>query len=123
MIAGGLALAIPSNTVRSFIRHASRRPRHGIAVLPVRLRGAGSERRALLVTDVREGSPAAAASLLPGDLLTSAGERRLRAPEDLEEALDAAGTSVRLEFLRGDVRRARAVTVLLPGPASLSEAA
>jgi serine protease Do len=118
MIAGGLALAVPSNTVQSFLRHAAARPRLGLAVRPVRLRGPAPERRALLVTDVQDGSAAAAASLLPGDLLTEAGGRALRTPADLEEALDRAAAKLRLTFLRGDLNRSRAVTVALPAPAA-----
>src|SRR5687768_10537262 len=48
------------------------------------------ERGGLLVRSVEEGSPAALAGLLVGDLLTRAGDRDLASVDDLHEALDAA---------------------------------
>src|SRR5579871_3064239 len=99
MIAGGLALAIPSRTVSRFLlKPASDRPRLGVTLRPVPFRlGVG-----LLVLEVFPDSAAQRASLLPGDLLTGAAGRRLGSAEDLEDALDSSGgRQIEIEFQRG----------------------
>ena len=61
------------------------------------------ERDGLLVRSVEDGSPAARAGLLVGDLLTAAGGTELESVDDLHDALDAAresGTLV-LHLVRG----------------------
>jgi serine protease Do len=102
MIAGGLALAIPSRSVMEFLaRPAGAPPRLGVTVRPVRLEG-GSENLALLVLEIAPQSAADRASLLPGDVLISAGKRQFRSADDLEDALQAsAGGRLEIEFRRG----------------------
>jgi S1-C subfamily serine protease len=61
-------------------------------------------RDGLLVRAVVDGSPAAAAGLRQGDLLVAAGDRALRTPDDLHEALEALtgdGASLVLTVVRG----------------------
>jgi serine protease Do len=85
------------------------RRRLGVAIAPrevaARLRAAVglAARDGLLVRAVEDGSPAATAGIQRGDLLVKAGERDLSVPDDLFDALDAAGAvdSVLLGVVRG----------------------
>ena len=101
VVAGGLALAIPSERVVRFLERGSR-PTLGIAIRPVE--------EGLLVLQVNPNSAAERASLMSGDLLLGL------TTDDLSEALDeAAGSVLRLRFRRGS-RREREVSVAVPGP-------
>jgi serine protease Do len=117
MVAGRLALAIASNEVARFLRGESGAEslRLGVSVMPVRLpRSTGGRKFALVLAAVEPGTPAARASLLPGDILLGTEEKRFTSVRDLAEALqgDVAGL-LRLEFLRGDYERVRRVSVQL----------
>ena len=111
MIAGGgLALAVPSNAVADFLRRGANRPALGITVRPVPLDD--RESFALLVLEVAARGPAAAASILLGDLLVGANGKRFQSVDDLADAIDsAAGGVLTLQFARGDHRRVREVVV------------
>jgi serine protease Do len=86
------------------------RPRLGVAVAPPHvarsLRAAVGleERQGLLVRDVQEGSPAAAAGLRKGDLLVAAEGQEIGTVDDLHAAVDrcARGASLALGVVRGD---------------------
>ena len=95
VVAGGLGLAIPSNAVGRFLSRAT----IGVVIQPV----AGG----LLILHVTPGSPADAASLLIGDLLTG------QSVEGLHEAIEQSGGVLTLQFLRGDRRIQRKTTVRL----------
>ncbi len=112
MIARGLALAVPSNTVRDFLTRGAT-PALGVALRPVPVEFDRARSLGLLVLEVEPASAASAASILPGDLLLGAGGRRFASPDDLAEALRGGGPVLRLDFLRGDRRRARQVSVQL----------
>lgn len=127
MVARGLALAIPSNAVRDFLAGAAparspvgRTDRWlGVAVRPVRVpRGASRKGEfGLLLLDVEDGSPAAAASLLPGDILLGVEGEPFASVNDLAETLQNHESQlVRLEFLRGNYQTIRRVTVRLGQP-------
>jgi serine protease Do len=94
MVAGGVGLAIPSNTVADFMGTGGETARLGVVVRPV---SAG-----LLVLEVERGSRAAAASLEPGDVLVGAEGRRFQYLDDLGEALENARGRVRLQFVRNN---------------------
>ena len=124
MVAGGLALAIPSNSVREFLTQdfsAESRPESwlGVTLRPVQLPRPGATadfHRAvgLLLLEVEPESPASAASLLPGDILLGTSESAFDSTMDLSRALQGTGSRLlRLEFLRGDYSRIRRVTVQL----------
>lgn len=114
MIAGGLALAIPSNTVAEFLRRGSGSVRLGVVIQPVPVDSAGQPLLGLLVLKVEPDSAAAAASLLIGDLLVGVSGRAFRSAEDLSDALEASnGGVLSLDFLRGERRNVRQVTVRL----------
>ena len=113
MIAGGLALAVPSNTVAEFHQKGPRTTRLGVVLRPVPVRFDGQDRVGLMLLDVLSQSPAAACSLLPGDILLGAGGRWFSGPEDLADWLDEASSTIRLMFLRGDRSRLREATAAL----------
>src|SRR5438067_8336366 len=71
MVAGGLALAIPSNAVTQFLSAGSLDGWLGVTVHPARIPRSGRrvEALGLVLLEVEPGSPAALASLLPGDIL------------------------------------------------------
>ena len=109
MVAGGVAIAVPANTVERFL--SGDMPGAGfigisgrVIPLPPAIAASFQARDGggLLVTDVAPGSPALAAGLIPGDVIVridrvrggadavARGLRRLR-----------PGRSLHLEFLRG----------------------
>jgi serine protease Do len=116
MVAGRLALAVPSNSVANFLRSGTSDAGLGVVVQPVRVPGDRGRREAfgLLVSEVEPESPAAAASLMVGDILLGTEVKKFGSVGDLARALDGAGLRLlRLEFLRGDYTRVRRVTVQL----------
>ena len=83
MIAGRLALAIPSNVVRDFLSTGPSDAWLGVTVHPVRIprrkaAGASVQAFGLLLCEVEPHSPASSASLLPGDILLGYRRRNLR---------------------------------------------
>ena len=128
MVAGTLALAIPSNTVLDFLSAGPLDAWLGVTVHAVkvpRARAAGGNKHSfgLVLLEVDPSSPASSASLLPGDILLGTEGKAFSSLGDLSQALQGKGPRlVRLEFLRGDYSRIRRVTVQLGNPrASSSE--
>lgn len=117
MVAGRLALAIPSNDVLQFLIGDSGGHWLGVSVQPVRLPKPSESRNGLLVVGIDPGSPAAQASLLPGDILLGTEEVPFSSPQNLAEILqNNSGGTLRLRFLRGDYWKVRRVTVSLAAP-------
>lgn len=126
MVAGRLALAIPSNAVRDFLAARPSDRRLGVTVRPAVVPRPDSRGQAfgILILEVEPASPAALASLLPGDILLGTEERPFASLEDLARALQGNGPRVlRLEFLRGDYNRTRRVTVQLGNPLAAQSSA
>ena len=114
MVAGRLALAIPSNTVSAFLQTGASAAWLGASVYPTWIPSAGKKLFGLAVLEVQEGGPAATASLSPGDILLGTEEHRFGNTADLRALLEGSfARQVRIEFLRGDYDRIRKVTVLL----------
>src|SRR5712671_1655093 len=118
MVAGTLALAIPSNTVQDFLFAGPSDAWLGVTVHPVKVPRsnslAGTHRFGLLLAEIEPHSPASFASLLPGDILLGTEEKAFTSPGDLSQALQGKGPrTLRLEFLRGDYSHVRRVTVQL----------
>ena len=114
MVAGGLALAIPSNDIAQFLANGPSHSVLGVEIRPVRIVLREENRIGLLVLEVTHGGPASMASLMIGDVLVGADDVLFRSVNDLEIALQ--GTSERvlnLLFLRGDRRNIRRVAVRL----------
>ena len=97
MIAGRLALAVPSNDVAMFLSH--NRVSLGVVLREVPQRG-------LLILEVAAGSPAAHASLLAGDILVGID------PEELQDQIDRREVLI-LRFTRGGNPTIREVAVQL----------
>jgi serine protease Do len=119
MVAGGLALAIPSNAVRDFLSAGPANSWLGVTVHPARVpQSAGTGKTfGLVVLEIEPGSPADLASLLPGDILIGTEEKSFAAIEDLARVLQGSGPRVlRVEFLRGDYSKIRQVAVQLGTP-------
>jgi serine protease Do len=116
MVAGRLALAIPSNAVASFLSAEPSEGWLGVTVHPVQVPSLGSREKTfgLLLLEVQPDSPAACASLLPGDILLGTDGKPFTSLEDLSTVLQGSGPRLlRLEFLRGDYTRVRRVTIQL----------
>ena len=112
VVAGGLALAIPSDSVLAFLQRGAR-PALGIAVRPVALSPSGGI--GLLVLEVASQSLAENASLLIGDVLVAANQQSFQSADDLSDAIDRSeGSVLKLGFLRGDRRAEREVSIPLP---------
>jgi len=113
LIAGGLALAVPSHLVERFLRRRQPRPYLGVTVQPVFVTLQGQHRFGLLVLEVAVGSPAEAAGILLGDVLMGVAGHVFSALDDLAAALDNAspGDTLVLDFCRGGICLSREVVV------------
>jgi serine protease Do len=116
MVAGRLALAVPSNAVTQFLASEPIDAWLGVNVAPVRVPRSGSRSKAfgVVLLEVEPGGPAANASLMPGDILLGTDEKSFSSLEDLSLSLQGKGRRLlRLAFLRGNYERFRRVTVQL----------
>ena len=112
VVSGGLALAVPVNTVEQFLRSGPP-VELGVTVQPVRL-PSSRPGIGLVVMEVASGSPAESASVRMGDVLIGANGHPFQSPDDLSEAIEqSAGTAMSLEFMRGEANRKREVSVRL----------
>jgi len=113
MVAGGIGLAVPSNTVSRYLKAQCWAPL-GIVARPLEMSRMGRDGLGLMILEVSRDGPAAMASLMPGDILIGRGERGWDSIDDFEKALHDAGDRViRLQFLRGDRTKIRTVAVQL----------
>ncbi|MCC6381129.1 MAG: trypsin-like peptidase domain-containing protein [Dehalococcoidia bacterium] len=110
----GIAFALPANRIleiaRGIIQAAGAYPRPALGVTHIdltpevlaRLRGSAVDQGAL-VTDVQSGGPAAAAGVLPGDIITRVGDQDVNRGQFLFNALArfAPGQVVRVVLNRG----------------------
>ncbi len=116
MVAGSLALAVPSNAVTNFLAADPIDAWLGVTVAPVRVPRPGSRSKAfgLVLLEVEPDGPAANASLLPGDILLGTDEKSFASLDDLSTSLQGSSPRLlRLGFLRGNYERFRLVTVQL----------
>lgn len=112
VVSGGLALAVPVNTVEKFLRSGPP-VELGVTVQPVRL-PAARPGIGLVVMEVANGSPAENASLHQGDVLIGANGKHFQSPDDLSDAIEqAVGSALSIEFVRGEPTRKREVSVRL----------
>jgi serine protease Do len=114
MVAGGLALAIPSNDVARFLANGPSHSQLGVEVRPVRIVVRDENRVGLLLMGVTPGGRASMASLMIGDILVGVDGVLFRSVNDLEIALQGTAEWIlNLLFLRGDRRNIRRVAVRL----------
>jgi putative serine protease PepD len=97
----GVGFAIPSNTVRSVVEQLVSGQKVEHAYLGVYVQTA-SERSGAEITRVASGSPAAAAGLVRGDVITALDGHEIAAPDDLSSAVAAhqPGDQVRITYVR-----------------------
>jgi serine protease Do len=109
LIVRGLGFAIPSRVVQQFLQ-APQRPRLGVTLQPVRLRG-GRRQLGFLVLDVAIGSPAATLPLLVGDVILSVDGQPFGAWDALTAILNSkqAGDTLHLDILRGETFLSKAI--------------
>ena len=120
IVTGGLALAIPSRRVQSFLSQASSGRTLGVVVHPLQLthRAVG-----LMILELVPGGGAEQASLLPGDILAGANGSEFRSIDDLQSAIDEASDDLlRLDFYRAGQRKTRHVTVSVAPQQALNAA-
>ena len=111
----GLGVIIPAaiawKTAATLLEHGRiRRGYLGIAGQPVRLR---DDQRALLVVDVKSGSPADSGGLRVGDSIVSFDSQHIDDPEDLLDLLteERVGKMVTISVVRGDGAKELKVTI------------
>ncbi len=114
MIAGGLALAVPSNAIASFLARTKARASLGVVLRPIPVAMDQARRLGLILLEVSPQGPAARASLLPGDVVIGVNNQPIRSVDDLHDALEH-NELLSLHFLRGDRGVEREVTVRLLG--------
>jgi S1-C subfamily serine protease len=118
----GLGVVIPAaiawSAAAELHQHGTRKRGYlGIAAQPVSVpekqKAAAAADEALLIVDVKDGSPAADAGLLLGDLLISIAGQGLSSPDELLDLLtgDRVGQSLPLRLLRGGVPTEATVTI------------
>lgn len=106
VIAGGIALAIPSNTVERFLHLSGERPYLGVTIQPMLVPQSNRRILGLLILQVSQGSLAQSAGLLAGDVLIAAAGQFFRATTDLAQALwqTNPGDTLQLEYIRAGQR-------------------
>ena len=118
----GLGVVIPASiawqaAAELLGRRGQKRGYLGIAAQPIRVpqkqKGTAGADEALLIVGVKDGTPAADAGLLLGDVLLSLDGHTLASPEDLLDLLigDRVGQAVSVRLLRGGVPADVKVTV------------
>jgi serine protease Do len=128
MIAGGLGLAVPSNTVSRLLNQGRSPSPLGVVVRPVEITVSGRPRLGLIILEIVKNNAAAMASLMLGDIVIGVEGRALDSMDDFERALrgsaaefrtgppNAGERVIRLQFLRGDRTNIRTVAVRLDYP-------
>ena len=118
MVAGGMALAVPSHVVERLLVG---RPSLGVGIQDVELPPAlspAANGRAAIVVKVVEGGAAAKAGLLIGDVLVTLDGHPIGGAEALIDALDRhRGGPIRVGLLRGGVPREVVVSPTAAEPA------
>jgi serine protease Do len=118
MVARGLGLAIPSNSVAKLLDVQSAGTPLGVLIRPTPMLVDGKHQLGMVVLEVLKESAAERASLLVGDILTAADDLEFHSLDDFERVLSGSGERVvRLQFLRGDRSHMRTASVRLGIPA------
>jgi serine protease Do len=111
VVSGGLGLAVPSRAVQVFLCRRNSPQELGVVLRPVSIR---AREIGMLLLELVPGGAAEAASLLPGDILIAANDRRFRFVDDLQTAIeDAPAGLLPLDFCRGGHSAIRRVVARL----------
>lgn len=110
MIINGVAFAIPSDVIESFLQ--GKRPHLGVTLQPVLVPLSSQRQFGLLVLSVATNSPAAGA-LQIGDLLIGVEGWPLRDANDLMQTVGTkrSGEAIRLDLLRGSNRLTQTIVL------------
>lgn len=100
VIAGGLALAIPSNTVERFLQRGAARPYLGVTLQPVAIGRRSRRVLGLLVLAVQAGSLAESAGLSTGDVLIGIAGQKFNSHFDFTQALQLNPGLLQLNLIR-----------------------
>jgi len=119
MIAGGLALAVPSNAVTRFLKTRTERRYIGVTTQPVLVPVAGGRAFGLLVLEVATDSPAEAAGIMAGDVLIGNNGAAFVRPDTLISAIYDADPNapLRLDLVRAGKQTVRDVAIGRDAPA------
>jgi putative serine protease PepD len=108
----GVGFAIASNTVRSVVSQliAGEKVQHAYLGVSV---NAPSNSSGAQIASVQSGSPASAAGLKTGDVITAFGGAKIATPDDLTSAVTAKkpGDKVNIDYVRNGQTRTTAVTL------------
>ena len=100
-VAGTLALAVSSNTIRRFLGGAATQPfRLGVALAPVTAAADARDFSGFIILDVQPGSAASSAGLLIGDVLVAVHKRTLNSVEDIDAALGEQNDRIDVTAIR-----------------------
>ncbi len=114
MIAEGMGLAVPANTVARLLSGELEQAPLGVVLQPTVVRTGDREQLGLALLEVLPGSAAEYASLRRGDILTGIEGRAFGSLDDLEGALEGRGERVlHLQFIRDDPGKVRTANLLL----------
>jgi serine protease Do len=114
MVAGGLGLAIPSNSLARLLDSRHNETPLGVRIRPIPVKVNDRHQLGMVVLEVLKDGAAETASLLIGDVLTGAEGQAFHSLDDFEQILGGSGERViRLQFLRGDRSRIRTASVRL----------
>jgi putative serine protease PepD len=108
----GVGFAIPSNTIRSVVSQIIGGGQVAHAYLGVSV-GAPSNSSGALIGTVQSGSPASAAGLKVGDVITAFGGAAIATPDALTSAVNAKtpGEKVSVQYVRAGVTKTATVTL------------
>ncbi|HEX7361602.1 MAG TPA: trypsin-like peptidase domain-containing protein [Bryobacteraceae bacterium] len=114
IVRGGIALAIPSRAVQTFLSRPATQGSLGVVVRPVQV---PNNSFGMMILELVAGGAAEMASLLPGDILVGAGHSRFSYVDDLQAAIDEAPNGLLpLDFYRSGTNVLRHVTARLATP-------
>jgi putative serine protease PepD len=108
----GVGFAVPSNTIKAVVSRLARGQKVEHPYLGVLVATAANGNGARLAT-VKSGSPAAAAGLKAGDVITSFGGEQIASADDLTAAVAAKhpGDKVSVAYVRGGATKTADVTI------------
>jgi serine protease Do len=114
MVVGGVGLAIPTEAVQRFLTRAQGEASLGVIGRKVPLTINGSPQVGLVLLEIRRGSSADRAALLPGDIIIGANERPFGSMAEIDELFSApSGQLLRIQFVRGDRSHRRSVALVM----------
>lgn len=117
MVVGNVGLAIPVGTVRHFLTRAQSEALLGVVGRKVPLSINGVPHAGLVLLEIRRGSSADRAALLPGDIIIGVNDQPFASMEEIDALFSAsADPTLRIQFVRGDRAHKRSVTLIMQSP-------